>query len=160
MAAKEPDDAIDDGIAEPGIEPGASTETMLVTTDSFDEYEQEMSSSIVDGQTSRESTAVVGTISEIQEGSENIPDTSVATDPGESEKALSLDDSEVVRIILFSFPQSSPMRGEGWRRMIHRSETDLKPNTPLFERAIWYIDRCTFTGGCYAPFEPEQSGRQ
>ncbi|XP_015123688.1 vacuolar fusion protein MON1 homolog A [Diachasma alloeum] len=39
---------VDDGIVEPGIEPGASTETMLVTTDSFEEYEQEMSSSIDD----------------------------------------------------------------------------------------------------------------
>ncbi|XP_011306022.1 vacuolar fusion protein MON1 homolog A [Fopius arisanus] len=39
---------IDDEIVEPGIEPGASTETMLVTTNSFEEYEQEIRSSIDD----------------------------------------------------------------------------------------------------------------
>lgn len=37
MASVEP---VDDGIVEPGIEPGASTETMLVTDDTFEEYEQ------------------------------------------------------------------------------------------------------------------------
>lgn len=92
MAAKEPD-AIDDGIAEPGIEPGASTETMLVTTDSFDEYEQEMSSSIDDRQMKESTTS---TISEIQEDSQDIPITPTAVSPPETEKTLPLDDSEMV----------------------------------------------------------------
>lgn len=91
MAAKEPD-AIDDGIAEPGIEPGASTETMLVTTDSFDEYEQEMSSSI-DDRHMKESTA--STISVIQENAQDIPAAPIAASASEPEKTLCLDDSDV-----------------------------------------------------------------
>lgn len=96
MAAKEPIvvESIDNGIAEPGIEPGASTETMLVTTDSFDEYEQEMSSSIDGDRQMKESTT--STISEIQE--DDVPATpSNAANPQESEKNLSLDDAEMVR---------------------------------------------------------------
>lgn len=47
MASEE--SVVDDGIVEPGIEPGASAETMLVTTDdSFEEYEQEMNNSLDD----------------------------------------------------------------------------------------------------------------
>lgn len=107
MAAKEP---IDSGIAEPGIEPGASTETMLVTTDSFDEYEQEMSSSIDGDRQMKESTT--STISEIQEDvtQDVVPAIPVAASPPESEKNLSLDDAEMVRtcaeslVCLFSFP--------------------------------------------------------
>lgn len=95
MAAKESAvETIDDGIAEPGIEPGASTETMLVTTDSFDEYEQEMSSSIDGDRQMKESTT--STISEIQEDStQDIP---IASSPRESEKTPSLDDSEMVSL--------------------------------------------------------------
>lgn len=97
MAAKEPIavEPIDDDIAEPGIEPGASTETMLVTTDSFDDYEQEMSSSIDGDRQMRESTT--STISEIQEeNARDIPTTPTATSPRESEKTLSLNDAEMV----------------------------------------------------------------
>lgn len=99
-------ESIESGIAEPGIEPGASTETMLVTTDSFDEYEQEMSSSIDGDRQMKESTT--STISEIQEDvSQDIPTTPhAATSPQESEKNLSLNDTEMVRIlcgILFVF---------------------------------------------------------
>ncbi|XP_066592331.1 vacuolar fusion protein MON1 homolog [Prorops nasuta] len=49
MAEKEPC-IVEDGIVESGIEPGASGETLLVTTDSFEEYEQEMNSSVNDRQ--------------------------------------------------------------------------------------------------------------
>lgn len=95
MAAKESAvvvEPIDDGIAEPGIEPGASTEMMLVTTDSFDEYEQEMSSSIEGDRQMKESTT--STISEIQEDvTQDIP---IAANPRDSEKTLSLDDGEMV----------------------------------------------------------------
>lgn len=98
MAAKEPTvavESIDDGIAEPGIEPGASTETMLVTTDSFDEYEQEMSSSIDGDRQMKESTT--STISEIQEDNvQNIPTTPSVASQRDSEKTLSLDDAEMV----------------------------------------------------------------
>lgn len=100
MAAKEPIvvESIDGGIAEPGIEPGASTETMLVTTDSFDEYEQEMSSSIDGDRQMKESTT--STISEIQEDvAQDIPTIPTAANPPESEKNLSLDDAEMVRLL-------------------------------------------------------------
>lgn len=102
MAAKEPIvvESIDGGIAEPGVEPGASTETMLVTTDSFDEYEQEMSSSIDGDRPMKESTT--STISEIQEDvQQDVPATLPPTtaSPPESEKNLSLDDAEMVRIL-------------------------------------------------------------
>lgn len=46
-------------------EPGASTETMLVTTDSFEQFEQEMSSSLDERQMKESTTS---TISEIQDG--------------------------------------------------------------------------------------------
>lgn len=101
MAAKEPIvvESIDGGIAEPGIEPGASSETMLVTTDSFDEYEQEMNSSIDGDRQMKESTT--NTISEIQEDvQQDVPTTPpTAASPQESEKNLSLDDAEMVRIL-------------------------------------------------------------
>lgn len=95
MAATEPA-TIDDGIPEPGIEPGASAETMLLTTDSFEEYEQEMSSSIDDRQMKDSTTS---TISEIQEDTQNIPTTPTAAIPREIEKAASLDDPELVCFI-------------------------------------------------------------
>jgi len=99
MAAKEPIvvESIDGGIAEPGIEPGASTETMLVTTDSFDDYEQEMSSSIDGDRQMKESTT--STISEIQEDVVQDISTTPATNSRESEKNLSLDDTEMVRLL-------------------------------------------------------------
>lgn len=99
MAAKKPIvvESIDDGIPELEIEPGASSETMLVTTDSFDEYEQEMSSSIDADRQMKESTA--STISEIQEDiAQDIPPTTMPANPRESEKTLCLDDSEMVRL--------------------------------------------------------------
>lgn len=99
MAAKEPNN-IDDGIAEPGIEPGASAETMLVTTDSFEEYEQEMSNSIDDRQMKESTTS---TISEIQEDVQDIPITPTASNPQELQKTTSLDDSELVCFITFFF---------------------------------------------------------
>ena len=84
----------------PGIEPGASTETMLVTTDSFDEYEQEMSGSIDSDRQMKES--ITSTISEIQEDVvQDDSTTSTTADPGESEKNLSLDDAEMVRLFLY-----------------------------------------------------------
>ena len=95
MAAKEPA-TIDDGIPEPGIEPGASAETMLVTTDSFEEYEQEMSNSIDDKQMKESTTS---TISEIQEDVQDIPTTPTTSSTRELEKTASLDDSELVRFI-------------------------------------------------------------
>lgn len=94
MATKEPAvaESIDDGIAEPGIEPGASSEMMLVTTDSFDEYEQEMSSSIDGDRQMKES--ITSTISEIQE---DVPqDIPIVANPRDSEKTLSLDDGDMV----------------------------------------------------------------
>lgn len=96
MAAKEQIvvESIDDGIAEPGIEPGASTETMLVTTDNFDDYEQEMSSSIDGDRQIKKNTT--NTISKIQEdNTHNIP-TLTTTSPRESKKPLSLSDAEMV----------------------------------------------------------------
>lgn len=95
MATNEPT-AIDDGIVDPVIEPGASTEKMLVTTDSFEEYEQEMSSSIDDTQTKEGTTS---TIIEIQEDAQDIPTTPTVSSPRELQKAASLDDSEVVCFI-------------------------------------------------------------
>lgn len=95
MAAKEPA-IIDDEIAEPGIEPGASAETMLVTTDSFEEYEQEISSSIDDRQMKESTTS---TISEIQGDTQDIPTTSTATNSQDLQKTVSIDDSELVRFI-------------------------------------------------------------
>lgn len=44
MASAEP--FASDEIVEPGIEPGASTETMLVTADNIDNYELNMNSSL------------------------------------------------------------------------------------------------------------------
>lgn len=85
---------VDEGIVEPGIEPGASAETMLVTTDSFEEYEQEMSSSIDDRQM-KESTA--STISEIQEDVHEAPTT--PTSPLPLKQNNSVDDGELVRRI-------------------------------------------------------------
>lgn len=90
MATKEcPND--DDGIEEPDIEPGASKETMLVTTDSFEEYEQEMSSSIDDRQMKASTTS---TISEMQLD----PDISNApsVDKKNPNETVSVDDSELV----------------------------------------------------------------
>ncbi|XP_043277441.1 vacuolar fusion protein MON1 homolog A [Venturia canescens] len=89
MASNDPV-VVDDGIVEPGIEPGASAETMLVTTDSFEEYEQEMSNSIDDRQM-KESTA--STISEIQEDVQNVPIT--PTSPVRNEQTNSLEESEL-----------------------------------------------------------------
>lgn len=96
MAAKESTvvESIDDGIPELEIEPGASSETMLVTTDSFDEYEQEMSSSIDPDRQMKESTT--STISEIQDIAQDVPPTTTPAGPREAEKTLSLDDSETV----------------------------------------------------------------
>jgi len=100
MAAKETAvvESIDDGIPEPEVEPGASSETMLVTTDSFDEYEQEMSSSIDPDRQMKESTT--STISEIQEDiTQDVPPTNTSASLRESEKTLSLEDSEMVRFL-------------------------------------------------------------
>lgn len=114
MAAKESAvETIDDGIAEPGIEPGASSETMLVTTDSFDEYEQEMSSSIDGDRQMKESTG--STISEIQEDStQDIP---ISASPQESGKTLSLDDAEmddVAHRLGQSNIDGDPLRCKAW----------------------------------------------
>lgn len=98
MATKEAS-TIDDGIVEPGIEPGASAETMLVTTDSFEEYEQEMSSSI-DDRHMKESTT--STISEIQEDVQDIPATSTKTSPRDLQKTAPVYDSEIVCFITSS----------------------------------------------------------
>ena len=71
---------------------------MLVTTDSFDEYEQEMSNSIDGDRQMKESTT--STISEIQEDdTQDVPTTNVTSSPRESEKTLSLDDAETVRFL-------------------------------------------------------------
>lgn len=113
MAAKEPNN-IDDGIAEPGIEPGASAETMLVTTDSFEEYEQEMSNSIDDKQMKESTTS---TISEIQEDVQDIPITPTASNPQELQKTTSLDDSEledVTHRLGQSSIDSDPLRCRTW----------------------------------------------
>uniref|UniRef100_V9ICE5 Vacuolar fusion protein MON1 homolog n=1 Tax=Apis cerana TaxID=7461 RepID=V9ICE5_APICE len=113
MAAKEPNN-IDDGIAEPGIEPGASAETMLVTTDSFEEYEQEMSNSIDDRQMKESTTS---TISEIQEDVQDIPITPTASNPQELQKTTSLDDSEledVTHRLGQSSIDSDPLRCRTW----------------------------------------------
>lgn len=99
--------SVDDVIAEPGIEPGASAETMLVTTDSFEEYEQEMSNSIDDRQM-KESTA--STISELQEEVRDIPTTPIPTSPAEAKPVPALDDSELVSLIT---SKNSRSRGGG-----------------------------------------------
>lgn len=93
MASNDPV-VVDEGIVEPGIEPGASAETMLVTTDSFEEYEQEMSNSIDDRQM-KKSTA--STISEIQEDVQNVLVT--PTSPVGIQQANSLEDTELVSLI-------------------------------------------------------------
>ncbi|XP_012530891.1 protein SAND [Monomorium pharaonis] len=141
MAAKEPIvvESIDSGIAEPGIEPGASTETMLVTTDSFDEYEQEMSSSIDGDRQTKESTT--SNISEIQEDVVHdvsatpaittttnttttttiiaaVAPAAVASSREESEKSLSLDDAEMDdvahRLGQSNITDGDPLRCKTW----------------------------------------------
>ncbi|XP_015591269.1 protein SAND [Cephus cinctus] len=113
MATKETV-SVGDGIAEPGIEPGASAETMLVTTDSFEEYEQEMSSSI-DDKHMKESTT--STISEIQEEVQDIPVTPTPTSPVDLKKVASPDDPEL-EDISYQFGQTSldvdPLRSKAW----------------------------------------------
>lgn len=88
--------SVDDVIAEPGIEPGASAETMLVTTDSFEEYEHEMSSSIDDRQMKESTTS---TISELQDEVRDVPTTPTAATPTEPKASSSLDDSELVSFL-------------------------------------------------------------
>ncbi|XP_071562761.1 vacuolar fusion protein MON1 homolog [Temnothorax nylanderi] len=114
MAAKEPIvvESIDGGMAEPG----ASTETMLVTTDSFDEYEQEMSSSIDGDRQMKESTT--STISEIQEDVvQDVSTIPTSASPPESEKNLSLDDAEmddVAHRLGQSNIDGDPLRCKAW----------------------------------------------
>ncbi|KAK9294492.1 hypothetical protein QLX08_010939 [Tetragonisca angustula] len=122
MAAKEPA-TIDDGIPEPGIEPGASAETMLVTTDSFEEYEQEMSNSIDDKQMKESTTS---TISEIQEDVQDIPTTPTTSSTRELEKTASLDDSElddVTQRLGQSGIDSDPLR---WKPIYSRYSSEDK----------------------------------
>ncbi|EZA53641.1 vacuolar fusion protein MON1 homolog A [Ooceraea biroi] len=117
MAAKEPTvvESIDDGIPEPEIEPGASSETMLVTTDSFDEYEQEMSNSIDPDRQMKESTT--STISEIQDIAQDTPPTTTPAGPRKPEKTLSLDDSEMedaTQRLSQSSLDGDPLRCKTW----------------------------------------------
>ncbi|XP_046750307.1 vacuolar fusion protein MON1 homolog A [Diprion similis] len=104
---------VDDVIAEPGIEPGASAETMLVTTDSFEEYEQEMSSSIDDRQMKESTTS---TISELQEDIRDAPPTPTATSPTEP-KPSPPDDSELedtTQQLSLNSLEIDPMRNTTW----------------------------------------------
>ena len=110
MASNDPV-VVDDGIVEPGIEPGASAETMLVTTDSFEEYEQEVSSSIDDrsgdlakfkrrrsiDDVQKETTA--STLSEIPDDTPKV--TSTTKSSAVLEQNHSLDDGEMVCFITF-----------------------------------------------------------
>ncbi|KAK0157325.1 hypothetical protein PV328_011082 [Microctonus aethiopoides] len=72
MASAEP--FASDEIVEPGIEPGASTETMLVTTDNIDDYESNMNSSLDDSQIKNvdNDTPVVQVISQTEIRSEHL----------------------------------------------------------------------------------------
>lgn len=71
MADKEQiniNEGIDEGMVESGIEPGASNDSMLVTEDSFQEYEREFSGTIDNRQMKKSSAS---TISEYQESAED-----------------------------------------------------------------------------------------
>lgn len=114
MATKECDGPIDDGIAEPGIEPGASAETMLVTTDSFEEYEQEMSSSLDDRQMKESTTS---TISEIQDDVQDIPVTPTTRSPRDLKRDESLEEPEtddIAHRLGQSSLDADPLRCKTW----------------------------------------------
>ena len=106
-------------IVEPGIEPGASAEPMLVTTDSLEEFEQAMSASIEDGsgrlRQTKASTAgasgsgaaaaaaAAGTISDIHQQQPPAQPEPFNTPSSEDlEKSGSLDSSEMARCFFCS----------------------------------------------------------
>jgi hypothetical protein len=74
----------------PDFEPGASLESMLVTTDSLEELEQEMDSSFDERQMKESTTS---TISEIQE---EINDTTVPDDSSSDQDNKLIENDEVV----------------------------------------------------------------
>lgn len=84
------------GIIEPGIEPGASAETMLVTTDdpSFDEFEEQLGSMII-----KETTST--TISDIQKSPVEHMILETSKEPTEVVKLL-LQNSNYKKVIYFS----------------------------------------------------------
>ncbi|PNF25224.1 hypothetical protein B7P43_G13875 [Cryptotermes secundus] len=73
----------------PDFEPGASLESMLVTTDSFEELEQEMDSSFDERQMKESTTS---TISEIQE---ELNDTTVPEDSSSEQDDKIIENDEV-----------------------------------------------------------------
>lgn len=77
-----------------GIEPGASSETMLVTTDSFEEYQQEISGHIDEKQ--KENT--IGVISEMREKDSSEPSTSNPIERMEQNQIIEENISQVIQI--------------------------------------------------------------
>ena len=73
----------------PDFEPGASLESMLVTTDSFEELEQEMDSSFDERQMKESTTS---TISEIQE---ELNDTTIPEDSSSDPDDKLIENDEV-----------------------------------------------------------------
>jgi hypothetical protein len=73
----------------PDFEPGASLESMLVTTDSFEELEQEMDSSFDERQMKESTTS---TISEIQE---ELNDTTIPEDSSSDQDDKLIENDEV-----------------------------------------------------------------
>jgi len=78
----------------PDFEPGASLESMLVTTDSFEELEQEMDSSFDERQMKESTTS---TISEIQE---ELNDTTIPEDSSSDQDDKIIENDEVACSIL------------------------------------------------------------
>lgn len=84
-------ETIEETYVVPDFEPGASNETMLVTTDSLEELEQEMDSSFDERQMKESTTS---TISEIQE---ELNDTTVPDDSSSDQDNKLIEHDEVVR---------------------------------------------------------------
>jgi hypothetical protein len=83
-------ESIEETYVVPDFEPGASLESMLVTTDSLEELEQEMDSSFDERQMKESTTS---TISEIQE---ELNDTTVPDDSSSDQDNKLIENDEVV----------------------------------------------------------------
>lgn len=92
---QEPNSTENESEIVPDFEPGASLERMLVTTDSFEELEQEMDSSFDDRQMKESTTS---TISEIQE---ELNDATVPEDSSSDQDDKLIENDEVACNNLF-----------------------------------------------------------
>lgn len=87
------------------IEPGACKESMLVTTDSFEEFVSEMSTSIVDRKLS---VTTNGTISEIQEGIQELDVNSEPNTSDESVKTVDVKTEDVSKCLMLLSQVDAP----------------------------------------------------